>query len=106
MINEIKDSSFKMMVNETVKQLKNRNLTVAGGLINEMASISMNAPEPHNLYGILSEMRGDISNAKKHYRAASALDPAYKPAIRNLERLVMFDFDLEQRGYDYGEVYE
>ena len=43
------------------------------------------APEPHNLLGILLEKKGDHPEAMKHFRAAWALDPAYRPAQRNLE---------------------
>jgi len=43
------------------------------------------APEPHNLLGILLERTGNHPEAMKHFRAAWALDPAYRPAQRNLE---------------------
>ena len=42
------------------------------------------APEPHNLFGVLLEKRGDHSSAMKHFRAAWALDPTYIPARYNL----------------------
>lgn len=47
---------------------------------------------PHNLLGVLSEFRGDISTAQKHYRAALALDPTYKPADKNLERTIQMKY--------------
>lgn len=43
------------------------------------------APQPHNLYGVLLEKRGDHVGAMKHFRAAYALDPTYLPARYNLE---------------------
>ncbi len=46
-------------------------------------------PEAPNLLGALIEMRGDWREALKQYRAALALDPAYQPASRNLERVVI-----------------
>lgn len=42
--------------------------------------------EPHNLIGILYEYQNKVSNAQKHYRAALALEPSYRPAQNNLER--------------------
>lgn len=39
-----------------------------------------NAPEPHNLLGIVMEQEGDHAGAMKHFRAAYALDPTYLPA--------------------------
>ena len=44
-------------------------------------------PEVLNLMGAVEEMRGNRSEAEKHYRAALSLDPAYEPARFNLERL-------------------
>lgn len=42
------------------------------------------AAEPHNLLGILLEKSGDHVLAMKHFRAAWALDPTFKPANHNL----------------------
>ena len=39
-----------------------------------------NAPQPHNLFGIVLEKEGDHVLAMKHFRAAYALDPTYTPA--------------------------
>ena len=44
-----------------------------------------NAPQPHNLFGIVLEKEGDHVGAMKHFRAAYALDPTYMPARQNLE---------------------
>ena len=44
-----------------------------------------NAPQPHNLLGIVMEKEGDHAGAMKHFRAAYALDPAYIPARQNLD---------------------
>jgi len=70
--------------------------------IRQAMALNMDAPEPHNLLGILSEMKGDDGNARRHYRAAYALDPTYGPACRNLERLVVFEWGPVGRQYDYG----
>ena len=43
--------------------------------------------EAFNLLGALQELRGDGLGAAKSYRAAYALDPTYKPARINLERI-------------------
>lgn len=45
-----------------------------------------NAPEPHNLMGIMFENEGNHPAAMKHFRAAWALDPAYLPARYNLNQ--------------------
>ena len=48
------------------------------------------APQPHNLYGVLLEKKGDHCSAMKHFRAADALDPSYRPARQNLESFGTF----------------
>ena len=42
------------------------------------------APEPHNLMGIIYMRKGDKGSAMRHFRAAWALDPTYLPARENL----------------------
>jgi len=41
-------------------------------------------PEGFNVLGVLHELRHERLQAQKYYRAALALDPAYKPAQNNL----------------------
>ena len=43
-------------------------------------------PEAFNLLGALMEVKGDLFEAQKNYRAALSLDPSYEPAIMNLRR--------------------
>jgi hypothetical protein len=82
----------------------------AGDMLNSLVriraamSLNMDAPEPHNLLGVLYEMKGDDDAARRHYRAAYALDPAYKPACCNIERLVRFEWGRQDRRYDFGVV--
>lgn len=47
-------------------------------------------PQPHNLLGLLLEMQGDHLSAMKHFRAAWALDPTYKPARTNMDHYGSF----------------
>lgn len=49
------------------------------------------APQPHNLMGLWLEAQGDQLGAMKHYRAACDLDPTYRPAAANLDRLGRLD---------------
>lgn len=43
--------------------------------------------EPHNIIGAILEIRGDMVESQKYYKAALALDPGYKQARRNLDRV-------------------
>lgn len=59
-------------------------------LIGEMLQRDPEAPEPHNLLGLLWEREGDERAAMRHFRAAWALAPTYLPARYNMERLGSF----------------
>ena len=49
------------------------------------------APQPHNLMGVLFEMKDDHAAAMKHFRAAWVLDPTYLPARHNLNLFASFN---------------
>jgi len=40
---------------------------------------------PHNLMGLMLENKNSHAEAMKHFRAACALDPTYRPSSWNLE---------------------
>lgn len=94
--------AFSEAVKEAAKILNKGSLYEALPLIKEALILNTEAAEPHNLLGIFFEMKGDDDTARKHYRAAYALDPTYKPACHNLERLVEFVWGPISRKYDYG----
>lgn len=48
------------------------------------------AAQPHNLMGVLMEAEDDHAGAMRHFRAAWALDPTYRPARYNMERTGTF----------------
>lgn len=61
------------------------------------------APHPHNLLGIVLEETGNHLLAMKHFRAAWALDPTYRPANYNLESFGTF-FSLESCAFDENDI--
>lgn len=48
------------------------------------------SPQPHNLLGILLEREGQHAAAMRHFRAAYALEPTFRPARQNLETFGTF----------------
>ena len=58
-------------------------------------------PEAFNLMGAVLEIRRDLNEARKHYRAALSLDPTYVPARKNLERATSFH---RTEAIDLGET--
>ncbi|MDD4159930.1 MAG: hypothetical protein PHO18_03180 [Synergistaceae bacterium] len=61
------------------------------------------APEPHNLIGILLEKKGKHLMAMKHFRAAWALDPTYRPARQNIDCYEMFFSNRKCAYYDESD---
>ena len=59
--------------------------------------------QPHNLMGIIAESRNDHVQAMKHFRAAWALDPTYRPARINMERYGSFSRQMPRPVYDETE---
>lgn len=64
-------------------------------LIREAMSRYPHAAQPHNLLGVLMELKGDHIGAMKHFRAAWSLDATYLPARKNLDRFSSFRPDSE-----------
>ncbi|MEL7565890.1 MAG: hypothetical protein AAGU27_13505 [Dehalobacterium sp.] len=70
----------------TIRKLVEQNEYLRGELlIKEAIGKYPDAPEPHNLLGLLLESQDDHLTAIKHFRAAWALDPTYLPAQQNMD---------------------
>jgi lipoprotein NlpI len=70
--------------------IKNWELNECEKLLCDAMGKYPHMPEPNNLLGILMEKQGDHVLAMKHFRAAWALDPTYRPARQNLESYSSF----------------
>lgn len=97
---------FDEYVDLAKKALKEGDFSLAEERIKKSMSESPHSPITHNLYGILEELLKEDNLAHKHYRAAYALDPTYKPAIRNLERISAFDDRTRKTNIDFGDAPE
>lgn len=80
--------SYDEYVELAKKAINQGDLDAAYEHVREAARIDPSKPEAQNLTGAITEIRGDWLTALKHYRAAMALDPTYKPADANVERIV------------------
>ena len=95
---------YKARLASASAALKARNFHQARADITEAMVLNVDAPEPHNLLGILYEMIGDFQAARRHYRAGYALNPGYKPCCRNLERLTGFESSDFLSGRVFGDT--
>ena len=94
---------FESYIKKAINEITNENFSEAKDCIHLAILEDDASPETHNLLGIIGEITGDLSLARKHYRAAYALDPTFKPACRNLERITKFYYRLNIRNIDFVE---
>lgn len=64
------------------------------------------APEPHNLMGILMEKQKNHIGAMKHFRAALDLDPTYLPAKENMMNYARFDITVPWCRFCYADCFK
>ena len=95
-------SAFWTAVHQAALALQTRDFDSSRPMIANAMAMNMDAPEPHNLLGIMYELQGDDRAARQHYRAAYALDPTYKPSCRNLERLALYGWNATSSAIDFG----
>ena len=99
---DYQNEKFIQNISQAAMSLRNKEFENAYRMIAEAMWVNPDAPQPHNLLGILYELIGDGNIARKHYRAAYSLDPTYRPACKNLEQSCTV-FDMESRTYDFGD---
>lgn len=97
------NSSFEINIERAINALQAKDYTAAQEYIKNAMLGNYHSPEVHNLIGVLEELTGDLSLARKHYRAAWALDPTYKPASRNLERITYLSYTAGNAKPDLGD---
>ncbi|MGF7059011.1 response regulator [Brassicibacter mesophilus] len=101
-LKENKVETFKETIEFAKKCILLKEIDKAEEFLKKSISKDVNSPEPHNLLGVLAEYKRDIIQAQKHYRAALALDPTYKPAEKNLERTAQMRYT--RAGINLGGV--
>jgi FixJ family two-component response regulator len=69
------------------KCIEARRLDAATEPLRRAIYIDHDRPEAFNLMGAVLELKRDIDEARRHYRAAYWLDPTYEPAMKNLDRI-------------------
>ena len=95
---------FKTYISEATEKIHQNEFKESYKIIMKALSENPNAPEPHNLLGIWYELKKNDDLARKHYRAAYALDPTYTPASENLERITTYHTAFHKPlGFDFGE---
>jgi DNA-binding NtrC family response regulator len=106
---ELTESSvagFKELIEFAKKCINEKKFDKAIEYLKKAMVEKLESPEPQNLLGVLYELKGDLSKAGKHYRAALELDPTYRPSQDNLERVTAFNYLADGIKFDSEEKEE
>ena len=99
---ETKIESFVDVLEFAKACILSKDYAKAEQFLKKAISLNVDSADPHNLLGILSEFKGDVSLAQMHYRAALALDPTHEAANKNLERTAQFHYT--NKSMDLGKT--
>ncbi len=87
-IDEGEADDYPTLIELAKRHIADRKFEAAREVISRAVALEPGQPEAYNLLGALNEVGGDRLEAQKFYRAALDIDPTYKPARTNLDRLV------------------
>ena len=96
-------ATYKEKISRAIHAMRDKEYQLAQLLITDAMREDSAAPAAHNLLGVLAELGGETVLAGKHYRAANALDPSYRPASRNLRRITSISYRADNIVPDYGD---
>ncbi len=80
--------AYEMHMEQAGRGIRYRRLALARDHVTRAIDLDPGRPEAYNLRGILEEIDGNLADAQNSYRRALDIDPAYQPAISNLEQSV------------------
>ncbi len=101
-----KKSLYQLNIEKAINAIQEKDYTTALGYIKSAVMENQDFPDAHNLLGIIAEFHRDKNRACKHYRASYALDPSYKPASRNLDRITSYLYNSSFVYPIYGDISE
>ena len=82
---------YTPLIELAMRQLSDRNLAAADNTVRKALATDPGKPEAYNLLGVLLEIKGDLMEAQRFYRAALDVDPTYGPSRANLDRTTTLD---------------
>lgn len=87
------EAAFADRLARARSSLEANKLEQAMAYISQAVVVRADRPEIFNLIGAIMELRGDIDAARRMYRVAVTIEPAYGPARQNLERTCGWRYD-------------
>ncbi len=80
-------ADYRSLIEGAKRYISDRNFSGAREMVRKAIAADPSQSEAYNLMGVLSEIKDDLIEARKFYRAALDIDSTYKPAWSNLERI-------------------
>ncbi|MBI5586192.1 MAG: response regulator [Deltaproteobacteria bacterium] len=80
---------YQTLIEKAGKGIREGTFEAAGETARRAIALDPGRPEAYNLLGALLEIKHDRLEAQKFYRAALEIDPTYRPAGANLERITL-----------------
>lgn len=87
-LDEAKAQDYASLMELGKRYISEGRCAAAIPLFERAVALDTARPGAYNLLGAAAEILGDSLQAQKYYRAALAVEPAYLPALKNLERSV------------------
>jgi DNA-binding NtrC family response regulator len=86
-LDEAEAEDYPKLIELSKRHITDRHFQKAEETVRKAVAKDPAKPEAYNLLGVLSEIRGKSLEAQKFYRAALDIDPKYKVAWANLDRI-------------------
>lgn len=91
LLDEKKLQDYTSHLEYAKKCMSERHFDAAVEYLNKAMILDSSRPEAFDLLGVVDEIKGDLREAQKKYRAALSLDPTYTPSQRNLDRTMAWE---------------
>ncbi|MEW5910583.1 MAG: response regulator [Thermodesulfobacteriota bacterium] len=103
-LNEEVAVDYRSLIELTKRHISDRSFATARETARKAIAADPTRPEAYNLLGALLDIKGDWLMAQKFYRAALDIDPTFKPADTNLDRVTSwFRFGRIDLGFEKGK---
>lgn len=98
-LDENQTVDYASLIELAKRYISDRDFPAAREITRKAIATDPAQPVAYNLLGALLEIKGDNHEALKFYRAATDIDPSYKPALANIDRLTSW---YKIGGIDFG----
>ena len=86
-LDESSADDYPSLIELAKRRIADRDFTAARAAAERAIALDPARAEAYNLVGVVLEIKGEGLAAQKFYRASSDIDPTYRPAWANLERV-------------------